>query len=60
MAAEVDNTDDYASPSSNITAPSISDVKDAIKPGNAKNPVIWAGQGILYGAATEELKNLQN
>ena len=29
MSAEVDNTDDYASPNSNITAPSISDVKDA-------------------------------
>ena len=40
-----------------MTSPSVSDVKDAIKAlGNAKNPVIWAGQGVLYGAATEELK----
>ena len=57
MAGEVDNTDDYSSPSSNLTSPSLSNVKDAVKAlGNAKNPVIWAGQGVLYGAATEELK----
>ncbi|KAA1293915.1 MAG: thiamine pyrophosphate-requiring protein [SAR202 cluster bacterium] len=57
MAGEVDNTDDYSSPNAIVTSPSLSDVKDAIKAlGNAKNPVIWAGQGVLYGAATEELK----
>ena len=38
--------------------PSRHDVKDAIqKLVNAKNPVIWAGQGVLYADATEELRS---
>ncbi len=38
-------------------APNASDVKDALKALlGASNPVIWAGQGVLYSGATEELK----
>ncbi len=40
-------------------APARSDVKDAVRELlSAKNPVIWAGQGVLYSQATEELKVL--
>ena len=40
-------------------APSRSDVKDAVKELlSASNPVIWAGQGVLYAEAAEELKTL--
>lgn len=40
-------------------APVRSDVKDAIRQLlAAKNPVIWAGQGLLYSQAAEELKTL--
>ena len=57
MAQELDNVDDYKSPNQILNAPSKSDVKDAVDAlSKAKNPVIWAGQGILYGGATEELK----
>ena len=27
---------------------------------NAKNPIIWSGQGVLYANATEELKELSD
>lgn len=40
-------------------APSQSDVKDAVKALlGAKNPVIWAGQGVLYAEAAAELMTL--
>ena len=40
-------------------APSLGDVKDAVKALlGAKRPVIWAGQGILYADATEQLREL--
>ena len=40
-------------------APSRGDVKDAVQALlAAKRPVIWAGQGVLYADATEELKEL--
>ena len=40
-------------------APSVGDVKDAVKALlGAKRPVIWAGQGILYADATEQLREL--
>ena len=40
-------------------APSKGDVKDAVKALlNAKRPVIWAGQGILYADATTGLRKL--
>lgn len=49
--------ENYSPPKRSITLPSRSDVKDAVKLlVNAKNPVIWAGGGVLYGDATEELK----
>ena len=39
------------------SAPSIGDVKDAVKALlSAKRPVIWAGQGVLYAEASEELR----
>lgn len=39
------------------SVPSRSDVKDAIqKLLNSENPVIWAGQGVLYADATNELR----
>lgn len=39
------------------SVPSRSDVKDAIqKLLNSQNPVIWAGQGVLYADATNELR----
>jgi thiamine pyrophosphate-dependent acetolactate synthase large subunit-like protein len=41
------------------SAPSRSDVKDAVAALlNANNPVIWAGQGILYAEAAAELRTL--
>jgi thiamine pyrophosphate-dependent acetolactate synthase large subunit-like protein len=40
-------------------APSAGDVKDAVKALlGAKRPVIWAGQGVLYADATEQLREL--
>ena len=40
-------------------APSVGDVKDAVKALlGAKQPVIWAGQGVLYADATEQLQEL--
>ncbi|MDG2072442.1 MAG: thiamine pyrophosphate-requiring protein [Pseudomonadales bacterium] len=40
-------------------APSVGDVKDAVKALlGAKRPVIWAGQGVLYADATEQLQEL--
>ena len=39
------------------SAPSRGDVKDAVKALlSAKRPVIWAGQGVLYAEASEELR----
>jgi len=49
----------YQSPKRFISTPSLSDVKDAVKLLlSAKKPVIWAGGGVLFGGATEELKEL--
>ena len=49
----------YHSPKRSTTSPSRSDVKDAVKLLlSAKKPVIWAGGGVLFGGATEELKEL--
>jgi thiamine pyrophosphate-dependent acetolactate synthase large subunit-like protein len=40
-------------------APSRSDVKDAVRELlTATNPIIWAGQGVLYAEAAAELKTL--
>ena len=41
------------------SAPGRSDIKDAVKALlNAANPVIWAGQGVLYAGAAAELREL--
>ena len=41
------------------SAPNRSDVRDAVKALlDARNPVIWAGQGVLYAEAAEELRTL--
>ena len=40
-------------------APNRADVRDAVKALlDARNPVIWAGQGVLYAEAAEELRSL--
>ncbi len=47
---------EYAPPKISDTAPSRSDVKDAVKALlAAKNPVIWAGKGVLHSGASKEL-----
>jgi thiamine pyrophosphate-dependent acetolactate synthase large subunit-like protein len=59
MQGEVTNMGDFRSVPQYKAAPSITDVKDAAKAlVNAKKPVIWAGQGVLYSGATAELKEL--
>ena len=47
----------YHPPKRSLQSPSTGDVKDAVKLLlNAKKPVIWAGMGVLFSGATEELK----
>ena len=49
----------YQPPKTFKYAPSRADVKDAVKALlAAKRPVIWAGQGVLYADATEQLREL--
>ena len=51
---EVNN---YKPPKRARQMPDPSDVKDAVKfLLNAKKPVIWAGQGVMFAGATDELK----
>lgn len=53
------NTPSYRVPKALKSAPNASDVKDAVKTLlAAENPVLWAGQGVLYADATEELRSL--
>ena len=57
MAQEIDSIDGYQSPTSYKASPSRTDVIDTVrKLLSAKRPVIWAGQGVFYAGATEELK----
>ena len=61
MAADAPDAvvENYHSPRRSISVPSRSDVRDAVKLLlNANNPVLWAGGGVLYGGATEELREL--
>ena len=59
MKEEIQNIDDYESPSITLSAPNIADIKNAVKNIlKAKNPVIWVGQGTLYSGATNELNKL--
>ncbi len=51
--------EDYRPTSSHRFAPSKSDIKDvADKLLNARMPAIWAGQGVLYSGAIDELREL--
>ena len=51
--------ENFHSPKKYLAAPAKEDLRIAInKIINANNPVIWAGQGVLYSAATEKLKEL--
>ncbi len=50
---------DYHPPRRVLQTPTWGDVKDAVKVLlSARNPVIWAGGGVLYAGATDELKEL--
>ncbi|MCH9673050.1 MAG: thiamine pyrophosphate-requiring protein [Gammaproteobacteria bacterium] len=50
---------DYKRPKMMVQAPSIGDIKDAVRALlNAKRPVLWAGAGVLSAGATSELKEL--
>ena len=49
----------YYSPNISKNVPSSSDIKDAVKLIlNSKNPMIWAGVGVLNSSGTNELKEL--
>ena len=49
----------YYSPNISKNVPSSSDIKDAVKLIlNSKNPMIWAGAGVLNSGGTNELKEL--
>ena len=49
----------YYSPNISKNVPSSSDIKDAVKLIlNSKNPMIWAGAGVLNSGGTSELKEL--
>ena len=53
-----DGTPPYRVPKAMKSVPNSSDVKDAVKALlNAKNPVLWVGQGVLYADATNELRS---
>ena len=65
LAADVCATDtpntleDYHSPSVSTHVPSAGDIKDAAqKLVEAKRPLLWAGGGVLFSQATEELREL--
>lgn len=54
-----DNALNYQSPPRALARPSDSDISDAVKALRAaKRPLLWAGQGVLLGGATGELKQL--
>ena len=56
MGEEVSNIDEFGTPESYVTAPSKSELRAAVKVLiNAKKPVIWAGQGVLYSSASDKL-----
>ena len=47
---------EWSSPRPIVPRPSASDVKDAVRALlNARSPVVWAGQGVLFSQATDEL-----
>lgn len=49
----------YTSPALSKSQPSKTDVQDAVQAIlNAKNPLIWAGAGVMFADATDQLKEL--
>jgi thiamine pyrophosphate-dependent acetolactate synthase large subunit-like protein len=49
----------YHSPKRSRQVPDTSDIKDAVKALlGAEKPVIWAGRGVLFSTATDELRTL--
>ena len=57
MQGDVTDLSQYHSPKRMLAQPSAGDIKDAVKALlGAKRPAIWAGQGVLYAEATEELR----
>ena len=61
MGAEVpeDLIANYRPPARTLSSPSRSDAKDAAKALiDASNPVLWGGGGVLYGDASDELREL--
>ncbi len=59
MPQDVPNAEPFAVSRSFRSAPAAGDVKDAAKKlVEAKNPVLWAGQGALYSTASSELTEL--
>ena len=49
----------YTSPAASLARPSHGDIQDAVRAIiDAKNPLIWAGAGVLSAGATEELREL--
>ncbi|MBT5774971.1 MAG: thiamine pyrophosphate-requiring protein [Dehalococcoidia bacterium] len=60
LAADTPNTlDDYHSPTVATHVPAASDIKAAAKKlVDANRPLLWAGGGVLFSRATEELREL--
>jgi acetolactate synthase-1/2/3 large subunit len=60
LASDTPNTlDDYQSPGVFTHVPSAGDIKDAAKKlVDAKRPLLWAGGGVLFSRATEQLREL--
>ena len=61
MTDEILNINDYHSPESLKVSPTDDSIEKATELiVNSKNPIIWAGQGVLYAEATKELKELSD
>ena len=61
MTDEILNINDYHSPESSKVSPTDDSIEKATELiMNSKNPIIWAGQGVLYAEATKELKELSD
>ncbi|MCY3885368.1 MAG: thiamine pyrophosphate-requiring protein [Gammaproteobacteria bacterium] len=51
----------YSVPQAILTQPNSNDIKDAIRLLNeARNPVLWVGQGVLYADACQQLMDFVN
>ena len=56
-----DDTPEYRRTQPMSARPNSNDVKDAIRSLlNARNPVLWVGQGVLYSGATQQLMDFVN